>query len=104
MAILTDNQGYIDSETYANNPGSNQVPDETHQEYEIGIKSFALSNIGGGIPPATVSVIETRTDDYPATAENVGLVWIRSDFVSPTIRSVVPAAGSTYQVATIPLT
>ena len=47
MARETGNQGYQDAQAYSSDPSANNVPDSSHQEYEIGVKSFQLANMQG---------------------------------------------------------
>jgi len=46
MSKETTNQGYIDALAYATDPDNVDTPDQQHNEYERGIKSYGLSQDG----------------------------------------------------------
>jgi len=78
MAVESSNQGYIDSQTYANDPAGNEVPDQEHQEYGIGQKSYMLEqlgevaglNVGTLLPGDLGSGIHIKTADSGAASVN----------------------------------
>lgn len=46
MAEETTNEGYLESEAYAQDPASNDAPDSTYQDFERGINSYNLARAG----------------------------------------------------------
>jgi hypothetical protein len=46
MSKETTNQGYVDALAYATDPDNVDTPDQQHNEYERGIKSYGLSQDG----------------------------------------------------------
>lgn len=59
MAEETTNQGYIDAQNYANDPAGVDAPDSTYQDYERGLNSYGLAQVGEAGVIATVLDADT---------------------------------------------
>lgn len=59
MAIESSNQGYQDAQTYAGDPAGNTTPDQQHNDYERGLKSYSLEQLGAAA--GLVSLITADT-------------------------------------------